>query len=672
MSNKPQIRIPTGGVDRTNLAHATSPEKWWSLLNLRPVNGGLEQTPPFARYVTLANLPIGSGATTDSDVRVLTHFLGSAGEHKLLVGTEIDFRTFPITAVTGVETKLLVVLQTVIPPIGETTETVLNDNAGVTTDTLVDIAGSTTPLLATIGTVSVADVNRQVLLYGTLLNRFHAEGDLLEVEIVTATTAKWRFNSGAWITFTIATSVNIDPALDIYLAFMATDGFNVGDTFSWTVPTGSARAMAETDSTVGVTLYNNDVYITGYSGRILRMRDGIITGVGYVPVFGKHCVIFYNHLVVSQYAAGRWDGSAIVTSADPGVTPWRLAWSHLNDPDQFYPTDLNEADQYDLSTIAAPSTGNRGITGLAQLNDVLLVYTPNSIYSVRYVGLPAVMQVGLLLPNIGSIFNAGVVKTSIGHFFIAIDNIYLLNGSLPQAIGFPVIDLFFDEILTKETNARWDWTYGHHDEERNEVIWTYWVPVGAAFQCKQMVFQVDSNRFYFRQLPKVRTFTIDTFNPHIRGQMIYGETQKLLADWTSTRNTLAQIYPDSVSADQFTLPYAETPDLSYGDLFGIKEHTSVVIDANYSNAAGIQIEHSARNMLSATVNYTVVPKTWTKAVPERLASLPRVSGVVFRFRFTALGGGSYTNTDFTGSFSPVTDFKLYGYADFLYTGKAEQ
>jgi hypothetical protein len=300
------------------------------------------------------------------------------------------------------------------------------------------------------------------------------------------------------------------------------------------------------------------------------------------------------------------------------------------------------------------------------------------MHTMRYVGLPNVMQIDLLVPNIGSMFSAGMVVTPDGHYFISVDNIYLFDGSKPRPIGFEVCEQFFAEVSTAVLNPRFDWTFGKYDAKRSEVIWTYWINGANAYQCKQMVYQVDFKRFYFRHLPSDDTTAntnIRAFTPNpiaeVRGSFIYGGYQVLLQDWTLDRTDYENIVPDHVD-NIFTLPVAETPDLSYGDLYGVKEHSSLILDASFTYGTGFTVEHSARTLVSALPTFETLAQTWTPTLPERLLSFPHKSGIVFRYRFTGSGAGSYQPAEGGQSFSPITGLKLFGYADFLYTNGAEQ
>jgi len=686
MNNIPQTRIPTGGVDRTNLPHVTDPKNWWTLNNLRPVNGGLEQTPPLCNKMAL-NVPY-----PGTDIRLLEH-VAIDGQLQLLIGNETEFVMFD--EVLWQRTPVLY-LELIKMPITATTTTLCQiDSGGSSQHEEAYISGSNIDIDIALATATSNELSQQALLYGDLAHRFVADLDTFWLEILTSTTARWRFISkgitpGAWYEFTIAKTVVIDPVLNINLAFMNTTDFAPGDYWQWIV---TSPVIPADNECITTSSYGNDLYIAGYDRRILRFRDGIVTGVGYKPAFGKRTAVFYNHLVIAQYEeAAVDDGHEPLDPYDVRTTPWRLAWSHLNDPDQLFPTDLNEADVYDFPATSAAYRGYLGITNLAILNETLIIYLANSMYSMRYVGLPTVMQITPLVNNIGSIFYDGLVITSEGHFFIGIDNIYFFDGTKPIPMGFEVCEQFFTEIGTPSNNPRYDWTYAKYDQRRSEVIWTYWsVFATGKYVCRQLIYQVDFKRFYFRNMPSDsmgtysgNTYNIRTFVPEldstVPGTMLYGAKTRLLHEYEYGVDSLrflandTLVYSGATIIPALTLPYAETPDLSYGDLYSVKEHSSFLLDAAYDIGSGVTVSHNARNAVGNPLAVTLTPltKVWTTSLAERILSFPRKDGVVFRYGFT----GTYTTTvDPISGYTvtvPTIGLKITGYADFIYTGKAEQ
>ena len=667
MSTQPLTRIPTGGVNRTNLAHATDPNDWWTLNNLRPINGALEQTHHLQEVSLIDGTP--------KQVRLLELILNKDGSSSYLVGSSEKLQKFGINATYTPRETIFCVKQIVGPTSQSVLETVIagiagtpNVSAEVSTGVFIDVQ-------AQVGNIATADVNRQCLLYGVTKDNFGNLGDTLTVMILSATTAQWQFNNGPLYPFTIANTVVIDQVRGFTLAFMATDNFNVGDFWTWqnTINPG----VINPENLLTVTTFKIDVYITGYgAGRsILRYRDGILTTVGYLPIYGRHAVVFYNHLVVSQFAQGYYsnDTQAMVDPFDSSITPWRLAWSHLNDPDQFYPTDLNEADQYDFSTNTLINRFSVGITGFEVFNDILYIFQANSIHTMRYVGLPNVMQIDILSNGIGSVFFGGLVRTPKGLFFIGQDNIYSFTAYRPEKCGLPVKDQFFQEIQDPEINARWHWTFGKYDVDRAEVVWTYWIPAqGGTYQGRQLIYQVDFNRFFFRNLPSdgidgqldnIRAWLVDTF--YGRNSLLYGGYGRLLSDSQFNDDDPTKVVKDSVDPETpHTEPTAQTPQLVYGDLFTMKEHSSMRVAASFSEGGGLEITHSTAKQLGSSMNDEVLSPPWTiQTSPDGTVSAPRIAARVFQYGF------KFSNNQTTGI---TRDSRLYGYVDMLYTGKAER
>lgn len=597
------IHIPVGGFDRSNAPHASSADTWFDLLNLRPENGTgqLKQTPLLALQGTLPALNTDNGAEGSSQVR----FIEGQPSGNYICGTEKYLRYFVKTFNgTIAQTQIPVVLQTAIP--------------------------------------NNVTINGEVLLYGVNLTDFAATNDQIDVVIDGATTFKWRRNGGGYTALVpIAATVAIG-ANGLTLAFMATDGYTINDTWSWkrtALPYAGTYPLQK----VELTNFKADAYITGYDRAILRVRDNIATGVGYKRVWGRYVAVFYNHLMVGQFATSNYSAGAPVDSYDAKVTPWRLGWSHLNDPDQFFQTDLNEADQYDIPANHHVDVPIQGITGMKPLGNFLITYLPDTMYTTTYVGLPNVMQTDQLNTKVGSMFDNGVVTTPYGHYFIARDNIYRFDGSQVVKVGFPVFNKFMDDMSASGTIRQQ--LFGHYDADKCEVQWTYWFSAGVGLQCRQMCYQIDYNRWYFRNMPSTQISQdvrcITGYTEFTR--RLYGCLQKIYIDEVPFAGG-ELLDTNTAGTGSYTQPYAETQDLIYGDLLWKKLASSVYPDAFWTfvtsvfNAdTALTVAFQARNRASETASLTNLALTWDIATTERILSLPQAAGAVHRYRFKFTG-----------------------------------
>lgn len=595
--NRYYTRIPNGGVDRTARPHATSPDSFYDLTNLRPLVGSLEQTAPVVSKVTLTTL----ASESDSSVRYIDLARTAATTLRYLVLNEQTARYIDPTSTST---------QTLIPAI---TQTKVPNNS---------------------------TVYGQCLLYGFNSTDFSASGDYIEVKVVSTTQFQWNRNGGAWSgSVTMARDVAIG-ANGLKVDFFEVTGYTVNDLWRWTrtetIPYSSGIASTKNFS-YSAAPYLTDVYFGGIGRNVMRVRDGFITSVGYKRVYGKYVSVFQNHLVVSHFREGEYHASNGVTDGyTAATTPFVVGWSDLNAPDNFFATDVNEADTYNIPYSTYPDAVNYGITGQGQLGSTLYIYTAAGISAMDYIGLPNVMQI-LPKSNIGNLYPNGLVITPAGHYFISQDNIYFFDGLQPKAIGNAVYEKFFGEVLPlNPTDDNSESVLGYYDRFRQEVSWIYWTSTG---QTRQIIYSERFNRWTFRNLPYA------TANkPHAIGRvynstsrLLYGGVQKINFDYDSTEST-SNILLDDFANTGYTQPQAETNDLFYRDLYMKKEADSFYLDAGWdSGVTGLELSHSLRTFVSSSVSYTALSGLWTSANEQGKLSLPRGSGRVFRFKFKFSG-----------------------------------
>lgn len=656
------LRVPTGGVDRSQqsflLAQQTAyqialnqtgfkQESFYTLLNFRPYRSQLVQIPPMTALFSLTGF-MGFGAP--GQVRLMVQILDNTGTLQYFILDEVTAR-FVLPTNTATQTQINFVLQTAIP--ADTT------------------------------------INGQVLLYGINTTDFANLNDEIDIVIVDSTHFKWRKNSGAYSgSIVIAPTVALSGT-SLTVAFQATSGYTAAETWSWKLTT---TPYAATYPSFGVTqaTYQSDVYIAGYDRNVLRLRNNVLTTVGYQRVYGKYVVEFYNHLMVGHYAEAISSGGAAVDGFNSATTPWTVGWSDLNNPDNFFGTLINEADQFQIPSRSNDDTLALGITGVGKFLNIVYFFVSKNIWSCSYVGLPNVMQFDELNLGVGSIFQNGVVSAHDGIYFIAEDNFYQFNGSSVTKIGFPVRDQFFAEVAPVGDSYRQQ-LYGAYDGEKAEVVWSYWMPQGGGYyQGRQVIYRTDTQLWYFRNVPSVSSVNTDirAFCPQVGSfsSLLYGGNGEVLYDasvasgaytpfdlidgtpFLMINGSIFTLIPSVVllndavdgSGNQtLTQPTIVTQDLVYDDVFYQKEAETIFIDAQYTICSGVQVSYSARPYLSQPPSFTAIPELWAQNLPEGRLGLPRVSGSVFTFMFVFTG--------LTGVIGAV----FSGWSEFIY-GRKQQ
>jgi hypothetical protein len=604
MSKQTYTRIPNGGFNRAVEAYMLRPDELYDVLNLRPSAGRLTQTPYLVKKQALTTLYTGE---TASPIKLLDIVRTTAADLRYLVITEQSARYVTPTAL-GTQVHIPCILQTVVP-----------NNATIT---------------------------GFCLMYGFNATDFAAAADTYSVVIQAGgATFKWNKNGGA-----LSGALSIGPAESITanglkVSFLSLTGYTPGDTWTWT----RYNAIPYSDSAVTVKFpyskssYMTDVYIGGIGRNIMRVKDGFISSIGYTRTYGKYVTCFQNHLVVAHWNPGAYDAVAGVKETyDATLTPFRVGWSDLDRPDDFFATSVNEADVKTIPYSSSLDAVNFGITGMAQLNGSNWIYLAEAIHKMTYVGLPNVMTIECAFDGVGCAFPSGLVNTKRGHYFIGKNNFYFFDGVSPTVIGEPVRAKVFGEMVAP-TDTMYERTYGYYDSDRQEVSWTYWTLNGTKYQPRQVVYQEKYGWWFFRNLPGADT---DATGSNVLtacrvyqavDKTMYGGTGYLYIDYDPTEAS-ADILLDAVTSagvQSYTAPYMITPDLYYTDLFKVKEADTIEFDANWTSGCdGLIVGMSARTLLSATPTITDLAEVWTPTKSIANVGLVRSSGSVYRFRFT--------------------------------------
>jgi hypothetical protein len=580
---------------------------------MRPVLGRLEQTPWLQTFQALTKL---TGETPDTSTHFIKLVKNVAGNLRYLILNETNARFM--------------------------------DPTTPATQTLV-------PCILQVAKPNNTSLTGECLLYGFNVTDFAAAGDQIDVQIASATTFKVQRNGGGYGSALPISASQLVTVNGLYVAFQGggalTDfaNFTPGDTWSW-IRYNVLPSTDYSNTTFNLSYpsasYNTDVYIGGVARNIMRVRDNFITSVGYTRAYGMHVMVFQNHLFISQYAPGVYDAvSGIVDSYNAKTTPFVLAWSHLNNPDQLFSTLINEADQKTIPQQEFYELANLGITGLTKWRNLGYVFLTDSISTIQYVGLPNVMFITGLNGSVGSYFKSGVVSTPNGVYFISRSDFHVIRQFEPEAIGQKVRNKFFGEICAISDNNH-QRTFGFYNPYSKEVIWTYWVLISAGvYQVRQVVYNEITDDWYFRNVPSLSSGYSDAYAgcPHYGtfGQNVYGYKQNLYIDQAAGVSTgaLTDSYTTvPAPGGVYTTPYFETPFMDYKDPFHIKQSSGMHIDAGWTAGTSVQVSQAASDLIGVgSPTMAALSQVWTPTLaPEVRLSLPRTAYRQVAYRFDML------------------------------------
>lgn len=610
------IRNLYRGLNQSFGRHQLAEGEVWNNLNFRPNRGKLTVTPALYDWFNLTNLTDESSQTSIKLIRVIRNL------NEQLRYLIINHKTarFVDPTNTATQVQIPVIVQTAKP-----------NNDGVT---------------------------GECLLYGFNVTDFAATNDEIEVEIQTATTFRWRRNAGSWTSgVTIAPEVALGSN-GLKVSFQDDDGYTAADVWKW--KRSNVHPYTGADATTdkfpfSVDFYNKDTYIGGIERNVMRVRDDFLTSVGYSRVYGKYVSVFQNHLFVGQYAAGVYDGVLGIKDGYVAArTPFVVGWSHLSNPDQFFSTDINEADEYEFPQQAAGDFSYLGITGQGELNDRFFVYLPTSIKVGTYVGLPTVMQWNTAHPSVGNLFPAGLVKSAKGHYFIATDDIYFFNGIELKGVGQKVFEKFRNDIVAM-TDTRYVLTRGDYDSDRGEVIFTYWNLTGGVYQARQMIYQEKFDEWYFRNLPSAASGATD-INSQCRliqsyGAQVYGGSGVVYYDLLGASGTAKY----DLGASSYTKPLVETIMRDYNFRQAMKEASGMVVDYKSTDNHTLEVSVASGNTFAELDDYVVIGNY--NPVSHQIGkwfTFPKINGRVLAFRFR-MNNSTVANNG-----------NLFGYEEFIY------
>ena len=258
-------------------------------------------------------------------------------------------------------------------------------------------------------------------------------------------------------TFYVQYQVNTGSGVAVPQTGWGAGGFGLG---TWGNGTGSVQQMQIWSQ------YNfgeNLIYGPRGGGIYYWVAKNGISNIGYnlAESYGASDVpIYQNNVVVS-------DASRFVIALgcnDYGsstLNPMLIRWSDQENPIQWTPSITNQAGS---TTLSHGST----IIGFQQTRQEILVFTDTSVYSLQYVGPPAVWKTQLMGDNTELVGpNAATVASGVV-YWMGNGKFYTYNGTV-QTLSCDLRDFIFTNINTQQYYQ----VYAGTNEAFNEIWWFY-------------------------------------------------------------------------------------------------------------------------------------------------------------------------------------------------------
>lgn len=492
------------------------------------------------------------------------------------------------------------------------------------------------------------------LSLGLVLVRIRAGGATFEVSI----------NGGAYAGVnpisSSGTSVTFG-AVTLVFQWLQDTGYTAGDVWSFGTSASSTGfngafaidpyggpltrervSFAEHSSGTYYTYLNGNLGINPAGNGLFRLRPGsnffyaLGTGTSLAPLTyptARYIETFYEHLLIANLNDSM---DASVSSANR-YRPNRIRWSDVFDFSTFTPTITNEADLYDVETSSSATDDklNLGITGLKRLRNRCMIYTQEDAYAMEYVGLPTVMQITRVVSGCGNFFRWGLGGNNNKHFYWSKNNCWSFDGTIPTPIGDRVAPLFFSLLDSSASNYQQN-TFAVTDEVNSEVRW-YFQSINnnvtnhaGADMAMVYNYKYDVWALWNVAHPVSQTGTvIEGLSAASPATRLFPEAQGFVNSIYATTQS-----PSAVNRASQT-PVYETKDFAYGTDIKFDDVESCFLDASFATGggvSGIDIWYAFRDSLHAPVQYRYAG-TYTGAELQKLFSLPRRSGRVFRFLF---------------------------------------
>lgn len=466
-------------------------------------------------------------------------------------------------------------------------------------------------------------------------------GSALDVEMTGAAAFRWRVNGGGWTAGVPSTAGAAITGGVLY--FLANTGYAGTEVWAWT------RTDWFTETTG--THYDYDwsyvasrgkIYFRDGFNRIMVIESGGIRSVGYRPVFGTHLAVFDDHLIVGNY-------SVTANNSNSGV----VGWSDKSDYDDFFATDVNEADTDTLPGGVLPSdnTPVSAVCGLWVNSDVLYVFAVNGIYWTLAYGLPVVFSFKFKTP-IGILRQfAQPVLSDKGIYLLTQHGIDFYNGETLQHISEALDGLLEPYFTATSRNLAVFYTgllWGGYDGVRNEVYFYHSNVAGSVtnfipFGCTGfIVFQEHTGEWYFRAAAFSSPSTTLTMMDYF-GRIYLGYKLGVMLEDVNYSNGAETLIKD-FNGVSFQPPTIETHDLTFEELVTVHEHLLAYADMSYDAAtgaydpAGVEFYNAMRAMTGSTVTY-VKTDTWLSTDVDGALEM-RTAGRIGRLKLIAISSGA--------------------------------
>jgi hypothetical protein len=313
-------------------------------------------------------------------------------------------------------------------------------------------------------------------------------------------------------------------------------------------------------------------------------------------------VSFFNHLFLTK-----------------GRTLW---WTDLDNVWEWLPHPHSEAD---FRTIEWET---ENITGLVRSEDKLFVHFPTAIYHVAYVGKPTIINIQGRVHGVGCVTPRALVVHNSIQFFLGSDNFYLWSIDT----GLNVIG---QDVWKRFVRSRGplEETWAYIDLRNNEICWVSGDYIWAFnfIEKHWQKYSTDGIVDHASAPWSLPYPALDETLSTIDQDQIDGLENLFVTEQAVCREARAN--DPLVKCLEFSQPYLESDDITYGDLHLVKRCDLVMLDMRTNFPwAGVRVRLSGRDFVSHPSRW-VDCGLWTQNHFGKQIDFRAVAGKVLKFRF---------------------------------------
>jgi len=195
-----------------------------------------------------------------------------------------------------------------------------------------------------------------------------------------------------------------------------------------------------------------------------------------------------NWLIVSDTSRFVIIGGTNDTGSET-YNPMLVRWSDQESVTSWTPAPTNQAGSYTLS---------RGTTimTMVQARQEILVYTDTALYSMQYVGTPAVWGFTLMGSNLSIASPNAVAYASGAAYWMGNGKFYMYDGTV-RTLNCDLRKYIFDNINVDQYSQ----IYAGTNEAFNEVWWFY-CSAGATLNDSYVIYNYVDQIWYYGQMPR--------------------------------------------------------------------------------------------------------------------------------------------------------------------------